>query len=221
MNIVDIGAGKYIKYRQWLSRFKKLKIYAFEPHPENFKKLEKIKNELPNDCSKRLFIFKKAISNKKGTFPFYITNDQSCSSLLPLVHENIRKWKYPAGRKLFKTVKTIQTETIKLTDILDEYNIHSIELLNVDTQGNSLDILSTLTFKQFSTIKEILVKVHSPGCIELYKGQCESYDVSRLLKRRYFQIFKSTNYSHGQEQILNFVNEPMKNRKTPYHGFSK
>lgn len=219
MNIVDVGAGKYTRYGKWLSNFKNLKIYAFEPHPGNFKKLEQLQINLPDNCSSRLFISSKAVSNKNGKAPFYISNDTSSSSLLPFILENVRKWKYPIGRRFFKTIKTIEVETVKLTDVFNQYNIKAVELLNVDTQGNSLDVLSTLNFKQFISMKQILVKLHSPGCVELYKNQCESYDIVRLLKRRYFQLFNTTDYSHSQEQILNFINEPMKNRGAPLHGF--
>lgn len=219
MNIIDIGAGKYKKYGFWLSQFSNLKIFAFEPHPDNFEKIKNIKKKLNDSASKRLLLFNKAVSLQNGKQTFYLNNDHNSSSLLPFVRENVRKWHYPMGKRIFKTVKTINVETIKLTDVLNKLNLRSIELLNIDTQGDSLDVLQTMNFAQFSGVKKIVVKVHTDIGFDIYHGQCDSYDVVKLLKRRYFQLFDSKDYSKNQEQILTFLNEPMINRKTPLTNF--
>jgi FkbM family methyltransferase len=218
MNIVDVGAGKYKKYEKWLSKFPALKVYAIEPHPENFKKLEKLKNDLLPNSSKRLILFQCAISDTSGRSQFHVNNDSSSGSLLELDQESVKRWRYPIGRRFLKTIKKIYVDVVTLSSIFEKHKINSVELLNIDTQGDSLSVLNSLSAKQFFCIKQILVKAHSPGCT-LYKNQCESYDVVRFLKRRYFQLFKTLDYSHCQEQLLNFINEPMKNRGAPLNRF--
>jgi len=220
MNIIDIGAGKYNKYSDWLSKHTSLKIYSFEPHPDNFKKLQSLKSTFDLKSQNRLYIFDIAISDINGEIPFYVNNDKSSSSVLPLVVDNVKKWKYPIGRTYFKPVKTITVKSLTLDSVLEKYKINHIEFLNIDTQGDSLQILKSLDFKYYSMIKQILVKAHTPDCIELYKNQCNSYDVTQLLKRRYFQLYKAVNYSSSQEQLLIFLNEPMKNRGAKLHGFT-
>ena len=220
MNIIDIGAGKYKKYELWLSAYPRLRIYAFEPHPGNFVKLMKMKGAMNDSSSGRLLLFNKAISGKKGKRPFYVCRDANSSSLLPFVRKNIYKWNYPMGHREFKTIKTIECEVLTLREVLECHNIRQIELLNVDTQGDSLDVLSTLTSLQCGWIKRILVKVHVEIGFDVYKGQCYSYDVARFLKRRYFQLFDRMSYSRGQEEILEFINEPMKNRKSMMYNLN-
>lgn len=220
MNIVDIGAGRYNKYSDWLTKHSSLKIYVFEPHPEHFSKLEELRSSFDTESQNRLLLFNIAISKKNGSIPFYINNDPSSSSVYPLVEENVKRWHYPIGRRYFKPLKTINVTSMTLQNAFEKNKINNVEMLNIDTQGDSLAILESLDFKRFSTIKQIIVKAHNPTCIELYKNQCNSYDVIRLLKRRYFQLFKSTSYSNGQEEILNFLNEPMKNRGAKLLGFT-
>jgi FkbM family methyltransferase len=220
MNLIDIGAGKYNKYSDWLVKHPLLKIYAFEPHPENFEKLKSIKDTLDQQSQKRLFLFDIAISSVNGEIPFYINNDRSSSSVHPMIQENVKRWKYPIGRTYFKPIKTINVKSMTLQTALENNRIHHIEMLNIDTQGDSLQILESLDFKHYSMIKQILVKAHSPGCVKLFEKQCDSYDVITYLKRRYFQLFKTMNYSNCQEQLLNFLNEPMKNRGAKLHGFT-
>ena len=149
MNIVDIGSGKYKEYTKWLSIFPSLKIYAIEPLPENFKKLQQLKQQLLENSSKRLFLIECAISDVNGIFPFNVNNDQSSGSLLKLSPSGVKKWRYPIGRRYLKTLKTINVKTMTLTSFLEKYKISSIELLNIDTQGDSLAILNSLNAKYF------------------------------------------------------------------------
>lgn len=222
MNIVDIGAGKYKKYASWLTHFPTLKIVSVEPHPDNFSILKHLKNTLSESSQKRLILLNVAITDEQNTtVKFYVNNDKSSGSTLPLVIQNIKKWKYPVGRRFLKTIDTIYVKSMTLEAIFKKYKINVVELLNIDTQGNALNILETLDFNSYGSIKEVVVKSHTPGCVELYKGQCNSYDVSNFLKKRYFEMFNCESYSQGQEQILTFHNEPMKNRRMILHNFSE
>lgn len=216
MIIVDIGAGKYKKYKNWLTIYPDLRIYAFEPHIQNYKKISKMRETLSATSAKRLFLINSAVSNDESTRPFYVCRDGNSSSLLPFEKKNVHKWKYPVGHRVFKTIKTIQCKTTTLENIFNRYNIKCVELLNIDTQGNSLEILSTLKSGQYNSIKKIMVKAHTEIGFNIYINQCYSYDVAKFLKRRFFQLFNKTAYSRGQEEILEFINQPMKNRKANF-----
>lgn len=222
MNIVDVGAGKYKEYEKWLSNFPSLKIHAIEPHPDNFERLVKMRSTLQPQSLNRLHLHKVAISNTPSKqLPFFINNDKSSGSLLPLVEKNVRRWINPVGRRFLKTINTINVEVISLSKFIESNRISTIELLNVDVQGSSLDVLESMSMKSYHTTKQILVKAHSPGCVELYESQCDGYDVTRCLKKRYFTLLRAHDYSFGQEQIMNFINEPMKNRGAKLNGFAE
>lgn len=220
MNIIDVGSGLMYKYKQLLNKYSTLKIYAFEADPHKYSKLCILEMEVNKDCDKkRLYIFNCVVSDNNGTCKLHVCNDSSSSSTLPFIITSIRKWKYPIGRRYFKTTRVIDVESVKLSDIIDKHHISQIDLLNIDTQGESLNVLQTLTIKYYRKIKIIRVKAHSELGFELYKGQCTAYDVSRLLKRYYFQLYNSQDCSRDQEQILTFKNEVLLNRGSHFNIF--
>lgn len=220
MNIIDVGSCKYAYYSTWLSKYLILKIYVFEPHPENYQKLLTLRDTLSDHAKSRLFIWNKAVvadvssdggDRGKKVRPFYLNNDANSSSLLQLHERNVFKWKYPIGRRYFKTLRTIDVDCVTLSDVFINNNIKSCELLIVDTQGDALDVLNSLTYTQHNAIKRVYVKAQICD-FDLYKGQSNVDDINRLLRRRYFQLYRCDNYSKGQEQYMYYLNSVMKNR---------
>lgn len=216
MNIIDVGAGLFQNYKKWLCTFPLLKIYVFEPHPNNYKKIVSIKNGMTESIKPRLILFNKAITLENGKKKFYMSNDINSSSLLQFNKNNIKKWKYPMGRKLFNTIKIIEIDCVNLGDIISNLGIHHIELLNIDTQGDADIVLKSIRYYQYNTIKKIIVKAHTDIGFNIYHNQCFAYDIVQLLKRKYFYLFETKNMSRNQEQKLVFINEPMQNRKTVF-----
>ena len=92
--------------KKWVKKFKDALIYAFEPDPRRFVKLQATYNRLKPEERRRIKLYNAAVWNKNGEIDFYMSNDESSSSALPFVNENIRKWKYPPGRQFFKNRKS-------------------------------------------------------------------------------------------------------------------
>ena len=216
MNIIDVGAGKCSQYHALLVQHPSLKIYAIEPHPELFKKLITIRSSMTSECAERLYLINEAISTVEGNNTFYMNNDFGTSSLLPIIQESATKWKYPVGRRAIKCVGQKTVTCVRLDSIMKRYNIRFVDLLNIDTQGNSVDVIKSMSMEHYNHVKQIIVKVHTDDLgFELYKGQSKASSVMRELKVRYFLFHDNQMYYRNQEQIMTFVNEKLLNKKTP------
>jgi FkbM family methyltransferase len=212
--IIDIGGSKNKYYEIWLKKYSLIKIYCYEPHPTTYKNLLLLKDSLNIGCSSRLFIINKAVSDSEGIKRFNLNNDASSSSLLSFDTSNILKWKYPIGRRAFKTIDTIDVECITLSQIFKENKINMCELLIIDTQGDAFNVLKTLTYDESNKIKSIIVKVQTCD-FNIYEDQCAPYDVAKYLKKKYFEIQRCKDVSRCQEQLMYFINSMIKNRKVP------
>lgn len=217
MNFIDVGAGKVDKYTEILSRFPNIKIFSIEPHPELFEKIINIKNNLNSESASRLFVLNEAISSNDGEATFYINNDAGTSSLLPIIQENILKWKYPLGRRAIKPISEIKVKTTTLNNIIQRFKINGIDFLNIDVQGNSLDVIKSMKLEHFNKTKQINVKVHADDLgFELYNGQCTANSVIKELKNKFFLLKFNELYSRNQEHILTFINEKLLNKKSSF-----
>ena len=206
--ILDVGAGLYKHYKKWLRNNTDFFIFAFEPNIENYKKLISLKSKL-RIGSTRLIILNCALWSKSvDGIPFYIANDINASSLLPFVEKNIIRWKHPIGRRKLKTkhVAYVQTKTLDL--ILKEFDLEKkyIDLLYIDIQGNSFDVLKGLSGCNISHFKQIYIKVITTS-FELYKNQSKIDEILDWMEIHDFEIDKVLDYSRDQEEWLRFLNK--------------
>ena len=205
--ILDVGAGMWRSYRDLSTLHKPYIIHSVEPHPELHKKLIDIKK---NNSSHSLHINNRAISTKtKSGENFYVVNDPVASSLCKLNHEGIRNWKYPLRRAPFKVVDIVKVDVISIHDYIKDNKIikkYGIDLLNIDIQGNCMDVLEGIKDTTFKKIKRIIIK-----CIdvpfELYENQTDVIDIIDKLRINDFILLRGAKYSRDQEQILEFVNK--------------
>jgi len=129
--VLDIGAniGNYTKNIFKISP--DIQIYAFEPHPITYKKLN------TSVVSKNFHSFNLAVGSKNGELQLYDYEDQdgsSHASMCKEVIEGIHK-----GRTLQHDIKVV-----RLDDFLEEHSIDSIDLLKIDIEGNELNALKGL-----------------------------------------------------------------------------
>jgi FkbM family methyltransferase len=202
--VLDVGAGMWKHYKDYLTPHKPYSIFCFEPHPELNKKLVDIQAECTD-----LHVSSCAVSDEsKENRPFYILNDPVASSLCQLNSSGIRKWKYPFRRPAFRVIDTIKVNTTSVHDFVKDNKFikkYGIHLLNIDIQGDCVSVLDGIPHSLYKKIKRIIIK-----CIdvpfELYKHQSEVVDVIDKLRVNNFTLLRGCKYSRGQEQILEFVN---------------
>ena len=206
MIIIDVGAGSGDRCLKWLQKHKDAIVYALEPDPRQYAKLEAMSKAIPRDQQTRLKVFNTAVWSFNGNIPFYVCNDTSSSSALPFVPENISKWKYPPARQHFKTIETITVPCITLEQLIKNEQIDVIDYLRIDAQGCAMHILNGLSGNRFRYIKEIYVKVNTTQ-FEIYRGQAPMKDIKDKLKKSFFNVKEAEPYSLQQECWLRFVSE--------------
>lgn len=210
--VVDIGAGMYKTFERKLNSNNNLIIIAFEPHPELYQKLINAKEKYDETIKERLLIYNCAISDKKTKHKdnFYILNDPVASSLSRLNGNGAAKWKYPFGRKRFAISKIIKVDVLSLKQFFKtqtslKIKRATIDLLNVNMQGDCLKILNGIDTNLYNKIKRIIIKcIDTP--FELYNNQPDIVDIIDKLRIHNFTLLRGAEYSRGQEQILEFIN---------------
>lgn len=200
---IDVGASDG---RVWLSWFKQAPdahIYAFEPDPTNFEKMKEKQVGKPNvQCFDNVV---STIDSQSG-IPFYISNDQNSGSVYPYDVNNVRKWKYPPGRRLFKTVETKQVPSIRLDTLIKRERIKYVDFLKVDAQGHELEILKSLG-NCIAKVREIVVEA-SLTPFNIYEGQTNQMDaIVDFMIRNNFKLHRQEKLSRNQEINLWFVND--------------
>lgn len=208
MIILDIGAGDGKRCVRWLDTWKDALVYAFEPDPRQYAKLEATYKSLKDKDRRRMKIFNAAVWRSNGEIDFHLCNDETSSSPLPFVTENIKKWKYPPGRYYFKTEGTIKVQSIRLDSICKSEKIDVIDFLRIDAQGCTNQILEGLG-KDINHVKEIFVKVHTLD-FDIYKGQSHREEFEPKLIDKFFIAVHAEPYSRQQEAWVRYESDVWK-----------
>jgi len=166
--IFDVGAniGNYSK--EVLSLSSNLSVFAFEPHPLNYKKL------LNNINYDNLHCFNVGVGDSNGEMSLYDYADNDGSSHASLYQEVIEEIHH--GKSVEHKVKII-----KLSDFVKEHGIDYIDLLKIDTEGNEMQIL--LGLKDFIAEGKV-------GAIHFEFNEMNV--ISRVFFKDYFDLL--TNY---------------------------
>lgn len=129
--IVDVGAciGEWTSAA--LSAFPHAIIYAFEPSPGNFSRLQRRFAHRTN-----VNLFELALSSNSGYAEFYIFPDNRKNSLSPKPWRSLVQ---NAQEEQPLEVRTVKVET--LDQICTREAIDRIDLLKIDVEGNEIDVL--------------------------------------------------------------------------------
>ena len=131
-----------------------------------------------------------AISSKKGSENLFF--DHELSSLNTINKNHTLFLKEAFGKKDLKK-KIIKTNT--LNNILKENKIKKIDFMNIDIEGNELEVLKTLNFKKLD-IKVI--------CIEIVNYDHYSKDI-KINKKKIFNILKKNDYYLKFKTFVNYI----------------
>lgn len=194
--IIDVGGGAYNEYVEWIRTRPGLEIHAIEPHPELAAVLR----------NKTEFVHEVLIGDgSKPKEDLIIANQLSCSSTLPFEMSNIRRWKYPAGAKMFCNIGSISCKSISLSQFIEQHipKFKPIDLLNIDVQGNTLPVLRGITKDDWERIQKIMVKVFIIDW-ELYQHQSNSDEVLKMITDHGYHRTSEHVISRGQEKRVIF-----------------
>lgn len=161
---------------QMLAYFTRNELFAFEPIPDIFRKLEQNTRHIKN-----VRRFHVALSDQTGTTMMYVSSgasDASSSLLEPVDHLNTNP------DVAFE--ETITIPTITLDDWAREHGVDRVDFMWLDMQGYEWTMLNAST-RIFPTVKVIYTEVST---IELYKGQKKYDSFKQWLFDRGFKLLR-------------------------------
>ena len=120
--IVIVGAYHGYEIDALLCNYPNATLYAFEPYPDHFKKLESRYKD-----NSRVKVINKAVSDREGTSLFHELTSAGSGSLLEFIEDGYNK-----------IANTIE---VTCTTINKTFPDLVIDLLWVDTQGTELDVI--------------------------------------------------------------------------------
>jgi len=212
----DIGACEGLSSVRYLSIFPKSKLYAFEPVPDNFKKIKKVKekHQLNN-----LLPFELGLSSKKGEATLYVSSGKPQNKETPT--DNSSEFGNKSS-SLFKPGKTkevhpwlkfnesITIKTDTLENFCEDNNITTINFIHMDVQGAELLVLQGAN-KMISKINTIWLEVEK---IPLYEDQALKTDIETFLIEHNFEcVLNKVNHIAGdqfwvEKSFLNILDKP-------------
>jgi FkbM family methyltransferase len=166
--IFEIGAADGRDSAVYSARCPEAKVYAFEPLPTNFEKLQSKANLEP-----RIIPINKAISDASGTASFHITALADASSLLQPNETGSTFDKYTTE------VDCITVETLTLDEFCKEKDIVNIDILKIDAQGAEIKILKGC--KNLLSIGNISIIYCEVNFMEIYDGCSKYHEVATYL----------------------------------------
>ncbi len=125
--VFDVGANTGIYALLAKVNRPQARVYAFEPIPSVFKKLKAnvAANGFDIVCDER------AVSNANRTAVIYMANDEHLYSVT--VDKNLN----PPGT----SVKTLEIQTVRLSDYCRENGINKVDLLKIDVETHEPEVL--------------------------------------------------------------------------------
>ena len=200
--IVDVGATGFPNAVEYPDGFRlrgisikeiklnpNLEVYLFEPNIDFYNILVKRFGGLSN-----FHIYSTALSNKKGTFDFYLTDKQDCSSLRPPKEES---W---INRPDVTNYQITQVEVDLMKNILP--GLPYISYLKLDTQGSEYEILEGMG--------DLLDKTHYVRCETSIKGNY----IGERTNKEVISFMESKGFTYLEEERVGadifFVNPNFK-----------
>ncbi|MEN6490074.1 MAG: FkbM family methyltransferase [Smithella sp.] len=133
------------------------------------------------------------LAGKIGKRTLYVTQEPACSSLFKpdaQLTEN-----YPA-LYCARHISTVDVETTTLDNWSEEYGVHIVDYIKIDTQGTELEILEG-GINILRTVRALEIEVEFNP---IYSGQPVFSDVDSFLRSEGFVLWKLTNQVHYSKE---------------------
>lgn len=183
--VFEVGAFDGRDCVRYAELFPAAKVYAFEPVPESFAKVQQKAAGCP-----RIIAVNAALADRAGTAEFHLSNWVDASSLLKPKATGSSFDEYQASTKSI----TVAVDTIDA--VCQRTSVSRIDLLKMDAQGAELKILAggRQMFER-GAIDMVFSEVHF---LESYEGAARFDQIMALLMQHgfHFHNFYGLNHNH-------------------------
>lgn len=178
LRIVDAGAHVGHSVASFLELFPSATIYAFEPAPENYRRLAERFSGHPN-----VRIFNAALGETDGNVRLHLNNYDATHSVLPMDANEISRWADAAD---VAPVGTVEVAQVALDSFLAQQGLPGIDILKLDIQGGELAALrgaqAALSARRIGAIfSEVEFR-------PLYAGQPLAWDIHAYLSTHAYEF---------------------------------
>jgi|JI10StandDraft_1071094.scaffolds.fasta_scaffold90130_2 FkbM family methyltransferase len=171
LTVFDVGAHAGDSVASFRELFPRAKIHAFEPAPENFRRLHARFAASPGiNCHPT------AVGATTGRVQLHLNNYDATHSVLPLDPVEINRWADSAD---VTQTGTIEVAQCTIASAAAEHAVAQIDILKMDVQGGEMLVLDGA---------QSLLATHRIDCIfsevefrTLYTGQPLAWDIHRRL----------------------------------------
>jgi FkbM family methyltransferase len=189
--ILDVGANKGQSIDFFLSLFPNARIFAFEPNPVLFQKLQQ-----KYRGNSLIHLVNKGVSNQNGQLELKETVTDETSTFEDLNYESKyleRKTKILGVNKDQLVRKSYWVDVIRLSDFIQEQGITDIHILKIDTEGHEYNCLEGLFSGDIPLINFIQLEHHNDDMYLQAKGQSPE----KLLEEKGFASFEVIGHGFG------------------------
>lgn len=176
--IIDCGAFEGYTARTYSQMFPGAIIYAFEPAPTTFAKLQKSLSSYPN-----IKAINQAVSSTSGRANLFETVDIGSSSLLPPTARGMHY--YP---DFYAINNQYEVEVTSLDDWWQAANYPAIQFLKLDVQGGELEAFQGAgKLLEKAGVELIQAEV---TFMENYSRQCLFSELEIFLRQKGFSLYQ-------------------------------
>jgi FkbM family methyltransferase len=191
-NIFDLGAHLGDTVDRYIRRFPEATVYAFEPFPGAFQKLQARFQK-----NTHVRPVRSAVANVDGEKEFNILKHNASHSLLKPEGEAAR-WMYPdAEEDAVEVVDRIDVPVIKIDSFCKRESIDEIQILKMDVQGGELLALQGAIEKlRQGSIPLVYTEMLF---VPIYSGQAYYYEICGFLAEYGYSLFDIYNCAYAKE----------------------
>jgi FkbM family methyltransferase len=135
--IIDVGAHRGESLKSFDKNAKRAYVYiGMEPNPDAFADFKKVADEIKSEKSE-VHCLTAAVGNKDGKVKFLKTKESAVGGILPPAKGLAER--VPTGDHLI--AEEFEVDLITVTSLVKKFNLTSIDLLKIDTEGYDLEVL--------------------------------------------------------------------------------
>lgn len=178
LRVIDAGAHVGHSVTSFLQLFPSATVHAFEPAPENFRRLA-----LTFAADPRVHPVCAALGPTNGRRQLHLNNYDATHSLIPLDPDEIGRW---ADATDVTETASVEVEQRALDDFIAEHQLNGVDILKMDIQGGELGALQGAQHTLANqSIAAIFTEVEFRP---LYAGQPLAWDVHAFLAARSYHF---------------------------------